>query len=223
MYQWTETYCHYRNQKQKIQKLRVKIKDHEEKLSSKRERLESLRKQQEKDNSKNGGKRTKQMDDRTRMIKTLKDEIKRDAKDASSMYKMLPEFSTTESGKEEIARMESRISEIDGIIAGLNSEKFRNNKRLERKRIRLDRVSKHAGLQYDAFNNVVSSIIDNGSPESSSLLSSIVADIDSTANGVTIAPAERLEKIREGLSKATDTKAANQILNTMSMKLHNFQ
>ena len=204
-------------------KLRIRIKDHEEKLSSKREKLESLRKQQEKDNSKNSGKRTKQMNDRTRMIKTLKDEIKRDAKDASSMYKMLPEFSTTESGKEEIARMESRISEIDGTIESLNSEKFINSKRLERKGIRLDRISENAATQYDAFNGIISSIIDNGSPESSSLLSSIVAEVDSTPNGATLEPAERLEKIREGLSKATDTKAANEILNTMSMKIHNIQ
>lgn len=204
-------------------KLRVRIKDHEEKLSSKREKLESLRKQQEKDNSKNGGKRTKEMNDRTRMIKILKDEIKRDAKDASSMYRMLPEFSTTDNGKEEIARMGSRISEIENEIVDLNSEKFENNKRLERKGIRLDRVSEQATTQYDAFNNIISSIIDNGSPESSSLLSSIVAEVDSTPNGVTLEPAERLEKIREGLSKATDTKAANEILNTMNMKIHNIQ
>lgn len=203
--------------------LRVKIRDHEERLSNKREKLETLRRQQEKDNSKNNGKRTKTMDDRTRMIKTLKDEIRKGAKNISLMYKGLPEFNVTEEGKEEIARMESRISEIENRIGTLNEERFGNNKRLERKGIRLDRVSEHAGLQYDAFNNVVSSIIDNGSPESSSLLSSIVADVDSTANGATIAPVERLEKIREGLSNATDTKAANQILNTMSMKLHNFQ
>lgn len=203
--------------------LRVKVKDYEERLSLKREKLESLGKEQEKDKAKSKDKRTKVMDDRTRMIKTLKDEINRGTKEVSLMYKELPEFNTTEGWKEDLAKLDSRISEIDNAIGDLSSEKFKNDKRIKRKGLRLDKITEHANSQYDAFNSTVSSIIDNGSPESSALLSSIVADVDSSINGVEIGPAERLDRIREGLAKATDTKTANEILNTMSMKLHNFQ